>query len=111
MLKRIKALREAVELSQDRLGKIVAVSQQSINSYENTNTEPDIKTLSRLADYFNTSIDYLVEYTDIPHKIEPVTPCELNEKELWVMEAYRMLPPKRKMLLEQLLADYTDKPM
>lgn len=106
MLKRLKALREAAGLSQERLGKIVGVSQQSINSYENHAIEPDIETLSRMADIFNTSIDYLVGYTDIRHKIEPVTPYDLNSHELQVLEDYRKLTPAQQDLIAQMIRSY-----
>lgn len=50
----------------------MSLSQQSINKYENHGVEPDIDTLIKLADYFNTSVDYLIGHTNINHKIEPV---------------------------------------
>lgn len=63
MVANLKTLRTKFNLSQQQLADIIGVSQQSINKYENHNTEPDIETLKTLADYFNTSIDYLVGYS------------------------------------------------
>lgn len=63
MVANLKTLRTKFNLSQQQLADIIGVSQQSINKYENHNTEPDIETLKTLANYFNTSIDYLVGYT------------------------------------------------
>lgn len=60
MLANLKALRTAQGLSQRALADFVKVSQQSINQYENRDTEPDIAVLTRIADYFGVSIDYLV---------------------------------------------------
>ena len=34
-----------------------------------------------VADYFNTSVDFLIGHTDIPHRIEPARPWDLNERE------------------------------
>ena len=42
MLANLKALRTAQGLSQRALADFVKVSQQSINQYENRDTEPDI---------------------------------------------------------------------
>lgn len=64
MVANLKALRTKFNLSQQQLADIIGVSQQSINKYENHHTEPDIETLKALANYFNTSIDYLVGYTN-----------------------------------------------
>ena len=57
MLANLKALRTAQGLSQRALADFVKVSQQSINQYENRDTEPDIAVLTRIADYFGVSID------------------------------------------------------
>lgn len=51
MLANLKALRTAQGLSQRALADFVKVSQQSINQYENRDTEPDIAVLTRIADY------------------------------------------------------------
>ena len=67
MLANLKALRTAQGLSQRALADFVKVSQQSINQYENRDTEPDIAVLTRIADYFGVSIDYLVRRTH-PHE-------------------------------------------
>ena len=42
--------------------------------YENQITEPDITTLINLADYFNTSVDYLIGNTDNPQRPDSKTP-------------------------------------
>ena len=81
MLENLKALREAAAVSQKQLADAIGVSQQSINKYENHNIEPDIGTLIRIADYFDTSVDYLVGHTTIRRKIEQTASYELNEEE------------------------------
>ena len=70
MLENLKKLREEAGVSQKNLAEVIGVSQQSINKYENHNIEPDIGTLIRIADYFSTSVDYLIGHTDIRRKIE-----------------------------------------
>lgn len=78
-MENLKKLREKAGLSQQRLANQLELTQQSIHSYENNVYEPDIATLKLLADYFNTSIDYLIGNTEIQHKIEKVDEYELNE--------------------------------
>ena len=67
-MKNLKKLRKQHNLSQQKLADILHISQQSIYKYENDITFPDIEILIQMANYFSTSIDYLVGYTDIPHK-------------------------------------------
>lgn len=96
MIKNLKKLRKTHGISQQHLGEIIGVSQQSVNKYENHNIEPDIYTLSRIAKYFNTSIDYLVGNTEINHVIEEVHPYDLNDNEISLVESYRKLSDSEK---------------
>ena len=64
MLPNLKILRQEYGISQQRLADAIGVSQQAINQYENHSVEPDISILTRLADHFNTSIDFVVGRTD-----------------------------------------------
>ena len=91
MLPNLKKLRNERGISQQYLGISIGISQQSINQYENNSIEPDIFTLSKLADYFHTSIDYIVGRTDIRRPIEDTEPCFLNPKEMELIQHYRDL--------------------
>lgn len=103
MLENLKRLRKTSNISQKALADVIGVSQQSINKYENHNIEPDIETMIRLADYFNTSVDFLIGHTDIPHRIEPVAPCDLNEREAAVIDGYRRLTEKQRQSVELMI--------
>ena len=63
---RLKYLREKKGISQLKLAMDVNMNQNSISSYETGNREADYATLIRLADYFDVSIDYLLERTNNP---------------------------------------------
>lgn len=65
VLPNLKILRQEHGIRQQRLADAIGVSQQSINQYENHSVEPDISILTRLADHFNTSIDFIVGRTNI----------------------------------------------
>lgn len=60
MVKNLKFLRNKKGVSQQQLADVIGVTQQSVNKYENHSVEPDIYTLIKIADYFETTIDYLV---------------------------------------------------
>lgn len=63
---RLKALREKRGISQLKLAMDLGLNQNSISRYESGTREADYKTLIALADYFDVSIDYLLERTDKP---------------------------------------------
>ncbi len=91
MLKRLKQLREEKNLSQQKLADEFGISQQSINQYENHDTEPDLAMLKKMADFFDTSIDYIVGYTDVKRKIVGIKENELNQSEEELIQKYRQL--------------------
>ena len=105
-MKNLKKLRKQHNLSQQKLADILHVSQQSVYKYENDITSPDIETLICMAEYFNTSVDYLVEHTDIPHKIEPVKETMLNEEETILIERYRRMTSTQKELVQAIVKEY-----
>ena len=91
MLPNLKLLRQEYGISQQRLAEAIGVSQPSINKYENHNIEPEIEILKRMADYFNTSIDYVVGHTDIRRRIEHTDVYHLNQFETEVTTRFRAL--------------------
>lgn len=64
MYLRLRDLREDSELNQDTLAKYLNVHQTTYSDYELGNINIPIPTLIKLADFYNTSIDYLVGRTD-----------------------------------------------
>ena len=109
MVKNLKELRTSKGISQSKLAESIGISQQSINKYENHNIEPDISTLCALADFFSTSVDYLIGHSDIDHKIEKITPFDLNEDEEALVTAYRNLTSAEKESLHLIIKNYTAK--
>ena len=63
---RLKQLRKAKGMSQIKLAMELNTNQNTISRYETGEREPGIGDLIRIADYFNVSIDYLLERTDNP---------------------------------------------
>lgn len=63
---RLKQLRKEHGITQLKLAMDLGMNQNSISRYETLEREADYSTLIALADYFNVSIDYLLERTDNP---------------------------------------------
>ena len=65
---RLKELRKARGISQLKLAMDIDTSQNTISRYETGEREADYAMLIRLADYFQVSVDYLLERTDDPRR-------------------------------------------
>ena len=63
---RLKELRRKRQISQLKLALDLNMNQNTISRYETGEREADYTTLIKIADYFNVSIDYLLERTDNP---------------------------------------------
>ncbi len=64
---RLKELRKAKGISQLKLALDLNTNQNTISRYENGQREPGIGELIKIADYFNVSVDYLLERTNNPN--------------------------------------------
>ena len=109
MLPNLKILRQEHGISQQRLADAIGVSQQSINQYENHSVEPDISVLTRLADHFNTSIDFIVGRTDIRRPIEPTEAFHLNKDEADMITQYRALKESEKQCVALMVKTLLEK--
>ena len=61
---RIREIREDKDLTQSDIAKILNVSQVAYSFYEIGKRQIPIDLLIKLAKYYNTSTDYLLELTD-----------------------------------------------
>ena len=57
---RIAELREQQRLTQEELAVIIGVSRASLSHYESNRRKPNLITLTRLADLFQVTIDYII---------------------------------------------------
>lgn len=56
----LKLIRKKKKLSQLRVAMDLNISREALSYYENGKRSPDIDMLRLLSDYFNVSIDYLI---------------------------------------------------
>ena len=63
---KLKELRKSRNISQLKLAMELNINQNTISRYETGEREAGYAELIALADYFNVSIDYLLERTDNP---------------------------------------------
>lgn len=75
---RIKELREETEMNQTQFAKLFGMSQTGYSKYETGENDIPTVMLMKLADYYNTSVDYLLGRTDIR---KPYPPSSLDTTE------------------------------
>ncbi len=62
--RKLYTLRTQKNIGQKEFANYLHVSISTISNYENDVHEPDLPTLVKIADYFNVSIDYLLNRTE-----------------------------------------------
>lgn len=66
---RLKDLREDNDVKQKQIAEYLNIKQNTYSQYENGKREIPIETLCKLADFYNTSVDYIIGRTDNPTRI------------------------------------------
>ena len=64
MYRRIRDLREDKDLNQTQVAKVLGMSQTGYSKYETGENDLPTAVLIKLSEFYNTSIDYLLEQTD-----------------------------------------------
>ncbi len=91
---RLVYLRKQYKISQRKLGSYLGLSQSAIAKYERNESEPDIETLKKMSNFFNVSLDYLINEDDII--------CLKKEKYNKIIECFQKMSNIQKELMELL---------
>ena len=62
---RIRELREDKDLTQAEIAKYLNITQRTYSRYENDERAIPIEILCKIADFHNTSVDYLLNRTNL----------------------------------------------
>ena len=100
-MKNLKSLRAERDLSQQQLAEQLGINQQSVNSCENRGTEPDIGMLMKMADFFHTSVDYLIGYDGVRNQRLKTVSTE----EIRLLENLRKLPDSLQAHIKGIILD------
>lgn len=95
--KHLRKLRESKGLLQRELAEQLELKQNTLSSYENGNRYPEMPTLSKIAAYFDISLDELVYETNSAAD---------QEKELTEDEKHLLLEIEAGKSIEELLEQY-----
>ena len=61
---RLKDLREDADITQTQIACYLNIKQNTYSQYENGQRQIPLEALERLAEFFQTSVDYILELTD-----------------------------------------------
>ncbi len=87
-MKRLRELREARHMSQQRLAIELNVTQAAVSKYEMGLSEPDIAMLKNISELFNVSVDYLIGNSDIPARY---TRTDLSADDILILDKFHRL--------------------
>jgi len=87
--KRLKLIRENKKMkdpkwTQEYVADAIGVARPTYTAYENGIKQPPLETVNKIADLFETNVDYLLGRTDDP--APPSDGVELSERELLLKE-------------------------
>ncbi|MFM9328317.1 helix-turn-helix domain-containing protein [Paenibacillus mesotrionivorans] len=76
---KIALLREKRGLTQEDLANKIGISRASLSHYEKNRREPDYTTMTKLADFFHVSVDYLLGRTSEPTQVTDMAVRDFSE--------------------------------
>ncbi len=103
---RLAQLRKKRGLTQYDMADEIGISQNQMSRYERGTINPSPLVLIQLADYFDTTTDYLLGRSNIPHPgAEPDPHPDLTPTEIDMLDLFRShTPDDQKRVLAALLA-------
>lgn len=104
---RLFELRTEKGLSQREISKIFNISQGTYNNWENGKTQPSIEQLIQLAEYFGTSVDYLIGKSNDYYDTVPTLEHDIKKNAL--LRVYDGLSPEDKENLYWLISKLDNK--
>ena len=66
--RRLRDMREDHDLAQKQIGEVLGIDQRVYSTYETGKREIPVHHLIKLAEFYQTSTDYLLGITNNPHK-------------------------------------------
>ncbi len=89
---RLRKLRVEKDITQQDMADFLGITRPAYTAYESGRRQPDNESLSKLADFFNVSVDYLLGRTDIKNPTEPIAAHregDWTEEELEDIEQFK----------------------
>ena len=105
----LKQIRNSKNLLQTKVAMDLNTTQETISSYETGRVFPSSDMLIRLADYYNTSIDYLLYRTKYDFPIDDIKPNNISESDFILLNKINKLSSINKAKIEGYIDGLNDK--
>ena len=96
----LKQIRNSKDLLQTKVAMDLNITQETVSSYETGRVFPSSDMLIKLADYYNTSIDYLLCRTKYDMPINDIKPNNISESDFILLNKINKLSPNYKSKVE-----------
>lgn len=93
---KLRELRQEKGLRQGTIAQQLGLTQTAYSYYENEKRSPDIATLIKIADYFHTTVDNLIDH-NVPYLLD--TSILSNEQNELIKFIKNLTPEQCKILL------------
>lgn len=100
---KLKMLRTQRKVSQAELSKLLGYSSATCGHWESGRTTPNIEQLSKLSNYFDVSVDYLIGNTDNRAVSKNPNLMEIYPNEREIIRKYRAMPPTEQRMICKML--------
>lgn len=97
---KIKALRKQKGITAKKVAEALNILPDTYRNYETGRREPNLETLSNIADYFGVSTDYLLGRETFQ---DPIDLLNLNPQEKAIVYAYISLKPDKRSEFVEIL--------
>lgn len=102
-MNKIAEMRKQAGLTQSKLSAAIGVSRSTLAMYETNKSEPDFNTISKLADFFGVSVDYLLGRAEKSPAAQDAQPSHVDEfvrdfGDLFADETFRKYATLYKMM-------------
>lgn len=91
MKNNLKQVRNSKNLLQTKVAMDLNITQETISSYETGRVFPSSDMLIKLADYYNTSVDYLLCRTKYDMPINDIKPNNIKDEDFMLLNKINKL--------------------
>ena len=104
----LKQIRNNKKLLQTKVAMDLNITQEAISSYETGRVFPSSDMLIKLANYYNTSIDYLLCKTNYDMPIDDVKPNNISDNDFILLNKINKLSATNKAKVESYIDGLND---
>jgi len=105
----LKQIRNSKNLLQTKVAMDLSITQETVSSYETGRVLPSSDMLIKLADYYKTSIDYLLCRTKYDMPIDKVKPTNISDRDFELLNKINNLSNDYKAKIESYIDGLNDK--